>query len=36
MQDNAVAAKNQINMDNMGNVPPTQGVVSDITRLFHL
>lgn len=36
MKDNAEAAKNQINMDNMGNIPSTQGVVSDITGLFHL
>lgn len=36
MKDNAVAAMNQINMDNMGNIPPTQGAVPDIRGLFHL
>lgn len=36
MKDNVVAAMNQINMDNMGNIPPTQGAVPDIRGLFHL
>lgn len=36
MTDNTVAAMNQINMDNTRNVPPTQGAVPDIRRLFHL
>lgn len=36
MKDNVVAAMNQINLDNMGNIPPTQGAVPDIRGLFHL
>lgn len=36
MKDNAVAAMNQINMDNTGSIPPTQGAEPDIRGLFHL
>lgn len=36
MKDNVVAAPNQINMDNMRNIPPTQGAVPDIRGFFHL